>query len=703
MHYLTNCLSHLLGYAQVLLLFLLALLAGSAQQHIYGQNTKQLLPKVFEAEFAREALSVATDSPAAVYRTPIRGQFLYDNTAKIFGQIAIGRMGILGRGLVSVEGSLARGSRMRFLEREILCPRGKFIVKSRNPSKPVLEVNDVNIKYDLDQKMAFISPVGEEEFIEFPNHHYILGFHEFSWPFTEMNITVDSKLDSMGVPFPIHVRSLNPAHKGLAFNGTSFNYTFEEDKIRMGGVVEIPLRDIIVMPADSLVTILPDGTIDTLRNAKVRFKTPHPYMKAESSGDIVIRSKEYYSGLGAYEFINYKGERFSMEIKDAELAGLEGSRRRPDLDEATISLFVSPDSAREIIPGFLFAGLIRLSTLKNDFEFNGRVAANLPESKEHWFPYQGIGGEGVSVEQDMKLADGYVLQNGLYLGEEDGLLYPLFMEKDGHKGAFHLIEGYGALSFNPDSNRYTMHHQQVSRTGLMQEQYYSYNPKLKRANFSGAIHLNDNTENITVNSSAIGSYDASRQLLNCRATIELSMRTNRRPFDVIAKAFSGFDPMTFVDDPKPLYQNLRYFVPAEEMDVLERTVGEDWNLLSFFVNSIVLSDVELHWSGPNQAFYSKGDIAISNFFKSNVNARVEGFVYIPMKEGREEMHFYLKGKGEQWYYFKRKGDFMYIWSTNEEINEYYSNKDQRIKLLPEEEALKMIEFYREEFGSKLPR
>lgn len=699
MYYVIVCSLYYWLMRILLVLYCTGMLSLFVGMNANAQSTRYLLPKVFDADFARQVTSVANDTPGAIYRTPIRGQGIYDNRAKVFGKFIIGRAGILGKGLVSVEGSLARGNDITFKEGNIYCSHGKFIVKSSNPSKPVLRVEDVNIQYVLDSQIARIEPVDDVEFINFPNHHYILGFHEFVWPFAEQDITVVSTLDTLGNPFPIHVRSTSSEHKGLAFNGTVFNYRFAEDRIKVGGVKEIELEDVLIIPKDSSVTILPDGSLDTLMDATVRFKAGQKSIRAESKGNITISSRTEYSGVGKYEFINYRGERYLMDIKKHE-----SPEALALASEGSVFLSVPKDEPIEAIPGFLFTGQIILSPKKNDFEFAGMVAVNQPKSKKHSWSYIGTGGFGIELPRNTYDAKRNTLHNGLYLTKE-GNIKPLLMEADqGNAVKSQLFSAYGKIRYNLDTNAYQTRYLAGEEARIKHLQYYEYFPETQKIGFNGFMTLNKNSKNIAVKSSGIGQCDAARQLLSCRATIELSFRTNKRPFSVVASAFRGFSPMTYVDNPKPLYRNLRNFIPAEDMDIFQQTLGTEWNLLSFFVNSIVLADIDLHWSGPHQAFYSKGQIAVSNFFKNNVNARLDGFVYIPMEEGTDELHFYLKGNNDQWYYFKRKGDYIYVHSTNKEINEYYSSKDQRIKLLEEEEALEMIEFYQSTFlEAELPR
>lgn len=662
-----------------------------------AQTSEKLLNQVFTPDFVVEALKVANDSPSSVFRTPIRGMPLYDNNAKLFGQIIVGHSGLKARGLISVEGSLMRCNQAAFTEKVIDCPNGKFIVKSSNPSKPVLEVNDVHIQYLLDEQMALVIPQKDEETIIFPNHHYELTFHEFRWPFNQQNIHIESTLDSLGNPFPIHVKSTSIEHAGLAFDGKSFDYVFEDDKIIMGGVDEIVLSHIIAMPAGGKVVIEPDGTLDTLKNAKVRFNTDQKHMKAISEGDIAIDSKNHFSGVGTYEFVNYKGQHYLMEIQDITMKTFSTSNDNhvEEMHEAAVAAIVPDNEPMELIPGMLFTGKLKLASHKRDFDFDGRIAINLPELKDNWFPYSGTGGNGFKVSDGMTTNSGRVFENGIYL-DNAGKLYNVFMKKNTLPTSFQLLKASGELRYNPDRVAYTLTDHGAANTQY-KKQLFTYNPKSLDSDFAGLLNLNEDSKNITVKSSGIGRLGIGNQSMSLNAIIELEFKTNRKAFETIAASFQGLEPIVTTSTAKNTYENLEHFIPSQDLQMFKSTPPNELNLISFFVNSMVFTNVQLEWSKQHQAFYSKGKFGISSFFKSNVNAQVNGFVYIPLGKNRQEMHIYMIGT-DHWYYLKRDGDMFYMRSSNEVINEYYANKDSRISSLSEEEKDSMVEFFKKNFG-----
>jgi hypothetical protein len=660
-----------------------------------AQVSRALIEQVFEESFRPEATKATGDTTLSVYRTPIRGMQLYGHRAKMFGQVMVSRNELKGKGLISVEGSLVRCDEAHFTAERIECPNGKFIVKSSNPSKPVLEVDDVMIDYLLDRQIAVVRPLGEEERIKFPNHHYELGFHEFTWPFNQQNIHVESVLDTLGNPYPIHVRSTSLRHAGLAFEGTSFDYQFDQEQITMGGVKEIPLSHIVALPADGRVVIKADGTLDTLRQAKVRFNTDQKHMSALSEGDLVIDSKHHFSGVGTYEFVNYKGERYQMVIQDIAMRtyNTTNGSHQEEVHEAAVAATVEDGKPLELIPGMLFAGKLKLSTHRRDFDFDGKVSVNLEGRNHFWIDYSGTGGHRIRVPDNVAAPDGSPLRSGLYL-DGAGNLHTLFMEPNRLAGAFAVSEGTGFISFNPDDGFYTLENQ-ISTKLHYKEHHFAYHPGNKSSRFGGVVHLNESTREIQVSASAVGDFDAQKQRLGMNAVIELQLRANRKPFETIAASFQGFQGIGATSGLEDLYYNLAHFMPAQDLAILKNTPPEEWNLLSFFVGSMVFN-AHLEWSKEHRAFYSQGLVGISNFFKSQVNAQVDGFVYIPMASGRQELHLYLKGK-DHWYYFQRQGDQMRVCSSNQAINEYYQSKEPGMPFLPEEEVQEMIESFQSRF------
>jgi hypothetical protein len=137
---------------------------------------------------------------------------------------------------------------------------------------------------------------------------------------------------------------------------------------------------------------------------------------------------------------------------------------------------------------------------------------------------------------------------------------------------------------------------------------------------------------------------------------------------------------------KKLFASQLYHVASnEELNFIADQKPIDVKLNELFDNSVTITNLELHWSDKQHAFYSKGKLGLANFFNMNVDAELKGFVYLPKRQNNHEMHFYFE-VGDDWYYMKRDGDLLSFRSSREDFNKILSGKSGRYTLISETEA-----------------
>ena len=128
------------------LILLTALLTLGFNAYSFGSN-KVDVSDIFTEEFQVKIGQALNNPEPTVFKTPIRGLGLYKGSAKLFGQLTVGEGKIIGSGLISVGGSLTKADDLILESNQIRATHATFIVKSLNPSKPVLEVSDEQIQY----------------------------------------------------------------------------------------------------------------------------------------------------------------------------------------------------------------------------------------------------------------------------------------------------------------------------------------------------------------------------------------------------------------------------------------------------------------------------------------------------------------------------------------------------------------------------
>jgi len=128
---------------------------------------------------------------------------------------------------------------------------------------------------------------------------------------------------------------------------------------------------------------------------------------------------------------------------------------------------------------------------------------------------------------------------------------------------------------------------------------------------------------------------------------------------------------------------------------------------------IVFANVNLKWSPKHKAFYSEGNLGMSNILKNDINGAFEGFMEVKKTEdGAPVFHVFIKASPDAWYYFGFEDNRLLVHSSNQDFNSIISKKTNGAKakvgevaFVPatEEETLAFINRFRKEYyGIEVP-
>jgi hypothetical protein len=98
------------------------------------------------------------------------------------------------------------------------------------------------------------------------------------------------------------------------------------------------------------------------------------------------------------------------------------------------------------------------------------------------------------------------------------------------------------------------------------------------------------------------------------------------------------------------------------------------------IKPIVFSNVNLKWSQDRKAFFSEGQLGISNMARIDINGSFEGFMEIRKNEdGAPVFHVFFKASPEAWYYFGFEDNRLMVHSSNAAFNDIITKKTNASK------------------------
>jgi len=107
-----------------------------------------------------------------------------------------------------------------------------------------------------------------------------------------------------------------------------------------------------------------------------------------------------------------------------------------------------------------------------------------------------------------------------------------------------------------------------------------------------------------------------------------------------------------------------------------------YSISSTFNKSFVFSKVELTWSNQHSAFYSTSDLDLANIGKTDISAKVKGYLEIQPGVTPKSVRLFLEIAGNLWYYLSYSGTRLQMLSSDPEFNQTLSDKSKSDKTKP---------------------
>jgi hypothetical protein len=95
---------------------------------------------------------------------------------------------------------------------------------------------------------------------------------------------------------------------------------------------------------------------------------------------------------------------------------------------------------------------------------------------------------------------------------------------------------------------------------------------------------------------------------------------------------------------------------------------------------LVFSSVNLKWSQKFKAFYSTGNLGLSNIGKYDINGAFDGFMELRKNEdGTQVFHVFFKVSPDAWYYYGYEDNRLMVQSSDPAFNELIAKKSNASK------------------------
>jgi hypothetical protein len=648
----------------------------------------------------------------------------YDSTAQMQGTLIISKNGVAGAGKLETRGTELISRNMNFTALDFSARHARFKVKSDDPNKNLLAGNDIRLKFNLQENYADISPeVAGVAAIDFPYAQFKTSIPKARWDLDEQKITMSKDPGE-----PIENSYFYTTRKdldSLRFYAEKAEYDLKTQQLKVSGIPDIIVADARITPENNEVLILENARIGTLKNTTIVVDTLNGYHRL-TEGVVDIISRKEFSGYATYQYVNFLNDTFAIKMTNFHLEPVtetepskKSQRKKSAATMQTVATGIVTDKESLVLgAGMYYKGDLTMYATRPALQLAGYVKLDINKIKNYktWIKYEQTGNE-TEVNIDFNTAvteEGKRATAGLHFGSTDNDLYITFLNDKKADEDDNFFEPNGTLFYDTESKEYKIEDREKSAGNKLSGKVFAYNDESMQVRFEGPVKLFQGAKNFNITASTLGSgsLQTNEIRMNTLAIVETDIPSSaldqmaRNLQDVIKNEGAGEG---LGDQTELLYKISDIVGERMAKDYEQKSLQGYVSLgtLSPLVKPLVISDVNLKWSSKQKAFYSEGNIGISNIGRNDINGGFEGFMEVKKtQDGGSIFNLFIKASPEAWYYFGFQDNRLMVHSSNQDMNSVISKKSNvgkakvgEVAFIPgtDDETLAFINRFRKDY------
>ncbi|MBK5279577.1 MAG: hypothetical protein JJE09_12015 [Bacteroidia bacterium] len=643
---------------------------------------------------------------------------LYDATAQLNGFMVVSKTGLLGEGKLITRGSELTSSELKFSAKDFSARHARFEVKTTNPDKPALAGNDINLIFNLEKNYADISPEVEGiAAIEFPYAQFKTSITDARWDLSTQKISMTKDKD-----VPIENSYFYATRKeldSLVFNAEKAEYDIQLQQLKVSGIPYIVVADAKITPENNEVLILENAKIGQLKNTTIVLDTLNGYHRLKD-GVVDILSRKEFSGYATYQYINSVSDTFSIKMTDFHLEAIaeQGKRNRSLATQQTVGNGAVTEAEKVLLaPRIYYKGDMVMYATRPALQLRGYTKLDLKKINNYntWLRYEQSGDEQeIFIDFDNAVTEGgSKAEAGLHFASDNTLYITFVFDKKAEEDDDFFLPS-GSLFFDKETGEFKIEDRKKASGEKLSGKVFAYNEEKQEVRFEGPVNFFKGNNDFKITASALGSGNLETNAIRMNSLVMADINVPTMAFQLMAQDLieimkTDGGPEGLGDQTELLYKIADIVGEKAAKDYETRSLQAYVSLstLPALVHPFVFSNVNLKWSQKFKAFYSEGNLGLSNMGRYDINGAFEGFMEIRKNEdGSAVFHLFVKGSPDSWYYFGFEDNRMMMQSSNQAFNELIAKKTNASKakvgelvFIPgsDEEALAFINRFRQNY------
>lgn len=354
---------------------------------------------------------------------------------------------------------------------------------------------------------------------------------------------------------------------------------------------------------------------------------------------------------------------------------------------------------------------------KPALQLRGYTKLDLKKIKNYntWLRYEQSGDEkDIFIDFDNAVnEEGKRAEAGLYFATDNSLYITFVFDKKAEEDESFFLPS-GSLFFDKETGEFKIEDRMKAVGEKLSGKVFAYNEEKQEVRFEGPVNFFKSNKDFKLTASALGSGNLETNEIRMNSFVMADMNIPTMAFQLMAmnlidvmKNEGGAEGLG--DQTDLLYKIADIVGEAAVKDYEQRSLQNYTSLSTIpqLVQPLVFANVNLKWSQKMKAFYSEGNLGLSNMGRYDINGAFEGFMEIRKNEdGSPVFHVFVKASPEAWYYFGFEDNRLMIQSSNLSFNDLISKKTNAAKakvgeliFIPgsDEEVLAFINRFRQNY------
>ena len=647
---------------------------------------------------------------------------LYNETAQLNGRLVVSKTGVSGEGTLITRGSELMSKELKFSAKDFSARHARFIVKTTNPDKPALAGDDISVRFNLEKNYADISPEVEGiAAIEFPYAQFKTSITDARWDLGTQKISMTKDKD-----VPIENSYFYTTRKeldSLVFNAEKAEYDIQLQQLKVSGVPFIVVADAKITPENNEVLILENAKIGQLKNTRIVLDTLNGYHTLKD-GVVDIISRKEFSGYATYQYVNSVNDTFAIKMTDFHLEAItEQTKNKRQSNEIvatqqTVGNGTVVETEKIILaPRIFYKGDMVMYATKPALQLRGYTKLDLKKIKNYntWLRYEQSGDEkDIFIDFDNALTEeARKAEAGLHFATDNSLYITFVFDKKAEEDENFFLPS-GSLFFDKETGEFKIEDRKKAAGEKLSGKVFAYNEEKQEVRFEGPVNFFKGNNDFKITASALGSGNLETNEIRMNSFVMANINIPTQAFQLMAlnlievmKEEGGAEGLG--DQTELLYKIADIVGEKAVKDYEQRSLQSYVSLSTIpaLAQPLVFANVNLKWSQKFKAFYSEGNLGLSNMGRNDINGAFEGFMEIRKNEdGSPVFHVFIKASPEAWYYFGFEDNRLMLQSSNQAFNDLVSKKTNASKakvgeliFIPgsDEEALAFINRFRQNY------